>query len=43
MMLIRLQTRKVGHDLDLKISFKVIFHTVKLSHHEFDAFGESDK
>ena len=29
MMLIRLQTRKVGHDLDLKISFQVIFHTVK--------------
>ena len=27
MMLIRLQTRKVGHDLDLKISFQVIFHT----------------
>ena len=29
MMLIRSETRKVGHDLDLKRLFLVIFHTVK--------------
>ena len=29
MMLIRSKPRKAGHNLDLKISFKVIFHTVK--------------
>ena len=28
-MLIRSLPRKVGHDLDLKISFQVIFHNVK--------------
>ena len=29
MMSIRSQPRKVGHDLDLKFSLKVVFHTVK--------------
>ena len=34
---------KVGHDLDLKSSFKVIFYTVNVCYHEFDAFWESNK
>ena len=29
MMSIRSQLRKVGHDLDLKISLEVVFHTEK--------------
>ena len=29
MMSIRSQRRKVGHDLDLKIAFLMVFHTVK--------------
>ena len=44
MMSMRSYPRKVGHDLDLKISFAMVFHSVKcIYYHEFNAFGDSNK